>query len=61
MKNLGDIENVEKYDILAIDSIKDGENYYIFIVSSKDGRTITINQVKMPSGMTRANFWSLTG
>jgi hypothetical protein len=43
MKNLAEIENVEYFDIKSMDSIKDGENYYVFIVTNKDSNSVTLN------------------
>ena len=43
MKNLADIENIENFDIKSMDSIKDGENYYVFIVTTNDANSVTLN------------------
>jgi hypothetical protein len=43
MKNLGDIQNIEQFDIKSMDSILDGENYYVFIVTSNDTNLVTLN------------------
>ena len=60
LKNLGDINIVEAYDILATDTILDGKNYYVYVLTSRDGLTMTINEIIVPTSMSRANFWSLT-
>jgi hypothetical protein len=43
MKNLGDIQNIEQFDIKSMDSILDGENYCVFIVTSNDTNLVTLN------------------
>jgi hypothetical protein len=51
MKNLAQIDTEEKWSILSMDTIKDGDNFYSFIVTSKTGLLITINQVRMPQSL----------
>ena len=34
LKNLGKMDIVEDYDILSMDTILEGDNYYVFIVTS---------------------------
>ena len=60
LKNLGDINIVEAYDILSTDTILDGKNYYVYVLTSRDGLTMTINEIIVPTSMSRVNFWSLT-
>lgn len=43
LKNLKTIDDEEQYDILSMDSMLDGDYYYIFVVTSQDGLTITLN------------------
>jgi hypothetical protein len=43
MKNLADIHNVQKFDIKSMDSIKDDDNYYVFVVTTNDTNSITLN------------------
>lgn len=60
LKNLRNIDKVEAYDILSMDTLLGTENYHVFAITSIDGLTITINEIIVPKSMSRANFWSLT-